>query len=262
MAIHQKKYFHNSLIDKWEKKDGVDFAIALSRVTGWLLQVDWFASHENDIEENMIPLRVSVGTDQNDIFDFMGKSNLDNYYGNILKPIAAKRLKGGGQGGILNRFYSEEKLNTLPLRFKPNEIEIEKAKEIILNNALFLNLVPQRLNPKIPAHIAAQYTYGDCVVFAQAKKDFSNLPAMAIMVSRYSYQFKYSKLGFCHCVNIHSDGEVEDVWGKQPLSKILERFGILEYSMSAEIHNEANENLKRNSPEKYKTSYDQIIQFL
>lgn len=256
-----KSYFHSSLTDKWDKNDGVDFAIALSRITGWLLQVDWFALDENDTEENMIPLRVSVGTDQNDIFDFNGKSNLDRYYEKVLQPIVAERVKSK-YGGILNRFYSEEKLNTLPLRFRPNKIEIEKAKETILRCTAFLSLIPTRLNPEIPAHIAAQYSHGYCVVFAQVKKDLLGLPAIAISVNRYSTQFMYSNLGFCHSVNTHPDGDMEDSWGKQPLSNILNRFGILEYTLSEEEHVRVNENLKKNTPERYKTSYKQISQLL
>lgn len=259
--MKHRSYFHSSLTDKWEKSDGVDFAIALARVTGWLIQVDWFASDQDDTEVNMIPLRVSVGTDQNDIFDFNGKSDLDSFNQKVLQPIAFKRAKGK-YGGILTRSYSEEKLNTLPLRVKPDEIEIEKAKETILKSTAFLSLMPTRLNPAIPAHIAAQYSHGHCVVFAQAKKDIFGLPAIAITVSRYTPQFLYSNLGFCHSVNLHPDGEMEDSWGKQPLINILKRFGILEYTLSEEEHDRGNETLKRNSAEKYKTSYEQISKLL
>jgi hypothetical protein len=259
--MNQQTYFEKVLLDKWEKNDGVNFAIALARITGWLLQVDWLASYEDEPVTDMIPLRVTVGTDQSDIYDFTGKKDLDSYYENILMAIATKRANGK-QGGIANKFYSEEELSALPLRTKPTEAEILEAQEIILKSHSFLNLVPTRINPEIPAHIAAHYTYGHCVVFAQAKKDSGVLPATAIIASRFTEQFSGSRLGFCHSVIMHPDGEAEDVWGKQPLSNILKRYGILDYSLSTEEHDRVNETLKRNSPLVYNKSYDRISTLL
>jgi hypothetical protein len=146
----QQTYFDKTLLNKWEKDDGVNFAIALARITGWLLQVDWLASYEDEPVTDMIPLRVSVGTDQSDIYDFTGKKDLDSYYEIILMPIAAKRANGK-QGGIANKFYSEDELFALPLRIKPNKIEILEAQQMILKNIPFLKLIPKRINPQIPA---------------------------------------------------------------------------------------------------------------
>ena len=257
----EKYYFDKPLLDKWEKNDGVNFAIALARISGWLLQVDWLASYQDEPVTDMIPLRVSVGTDQSDIYDFTGKKDLDAYYETILMPIATKRANGK-QGGIANKFYSEEELFALPLRIKPTEAEILEARKVILQSDSFLKLIPTRINPEIPAYIAAHYTYGHCVVFAQAKKDGGTLPATAVIVSRYTEQFSGSRLGFCHSVIMRPDGEAEDVWGKQPLSKILDRYGILDYSLSTEEHDRVNETLKRNSPLVYNKSYDRISNLL
>ncbi|MDR7212209.1 hypothetical protein [Flavobacterium piscis] len=68
--------FDKGLIVEWENNNGVNFAIALARITGWLLHVDWFGKTQDDLPENMKSLRAYVGTDANLAIDFNGIHDL------------------------------------------------------------------------------------------------------------------------------------------------------------------------------------------
>ncbi|MGN6638504.1 MAG: hypothetical protein ACTHJ8_06300, partial [Mucilaginibacter sp.] len=84
---------------------------------------------------------------------------------------------------------------------------------------------PPRINPRIPAHLAANFTFGKCAVFAEVNERINGTPAYAISAIRYA-SHAIGKTGFCHSVNVHPDGDWEDAWGKQPSVNILNRYGI------------------------------------
>jgi len=256
-----KNAFHWDLVKSWENTDGVNFAIALARLTGWLLHVDWWGANNTLNESEMIPLRVYVGTDRDIVYDITGKRRLEGFCQHIILPIAAKRV-GKRLGGVVTRFYSEDKLFTLPLRVKPNEQEIIKAQLAIKENKNFLDKAIARLNPNIPADWAAQYAFGWCTIYAEALETIRNYPATAILVSKYTQQYQGSKKGFCHCVILHPDGDMEDSWGKQPAEYVLERYGIEEYTLSREEYLKVLENIKTHPYEKYNLGYTKAISFL
>ena len=247
-----KDRFPDELMREWENSDGVNFAIALARASGWLLQVDWWAQSQDDTVEQMKSLRVYVATDGDAVYDFNGRKLIQAYNHYVITPIAAKRKYTGA--GISSRFYSEEKLWKLPLRVKPSETGINKAEEALRQFPMFLNKMPKRINPHIPAHLAANFTYGKCAVFAAANQAITGLPAAAISVSRYA-PFAIGKIGFCHSVTVHRDGEWEDAWGKQPCENILNRYGIEAYTLSEEVQQDVVAKLSKNSPEQYKEYY-------
>ncbi|WGQ08957.1 hypothetical protein QG516_20810 [Pedobacter gandavensis] len=249
------KYFTDSLVKDWDKEDGVNFAIALARISGWLIHVDWLEPFEGAPVELMKSLRVYVGTDVDYVFDFNGKKGVEAYNQYVVTPIAVKRAGLLGSR-IITRFYSEEKLWELPLRTRPDEARVLKAMEIIRRNQLFIEIIPVRLNPQIAAHLAAEFSFDRCVVYAQALQDSKSIKAVAIVANKYTPLYGLSKLGYCHSIIIHPDGEAEDSFGKQPLKNILSRFGILEFNLDDQMQVEANENLKRNSPVKYQEAYD------
>ncbi|CAC9974438.1 hypothetical protein [Flavobacterium panici] len=257
---NNERGFDKGLIVEWENNDGVNFAIALARITGWLLHVDWFGKTQDDLPENMKSLRVYVGTDANLAIDFKGIHNLQEFYNNTITPIVIKRANG--QGGVVTRYYSEDDLKSLPLRVKADENKIKIAEKAILNNLDFLESIPKRLNPKIPAHLAGKFSFGWCMVFAHAKQELEKLPAMSIIATKYTEEFSGTPLGYCHTVNIHPDGEGEDVWGKQPLINILARYGVDKYSLSTEDHLKNTERLMKNSPEKYKYAYNLAVDMI
>lgn len=247
-----KDKFPDELIREWENSDGVNFAIALARVSGWLLQVDWWAQSKDDTVEQMKSLRVYVATDGDAVYDFNGRKLIQAYNHYVITPIAAKRKYTGA--GISSRFYSEEKLWKLPLRVKPSEAGIIRAEDALRKYPTFLGKMPKRNNPHVPAHLAADFTYGKCAVFAAANKVITGLPATAISVSRYA-SYATGKIGFCHSVTLHPDGEWEDAWGKQPRENILNRYSIEAYTLSEDIQQAVVAKLSKNSPEQYKEYY-------
>lgn len=174
-------------------------------------------------------------------------------------PIAEKRAYRR-HGGILTRYYSEATLKTLPLRVKANETYIKKAQIEILKNRSFCEKIPKRLNPIIPADRAAQFSFGWCAPFASALEQAKSLIAIGIVAVKYSPD-QSNTPGYFHSVVLHPDGDVEDSWGKQPLQRILDRFGVLEYVLSREEHLEKNARLMKNSPEKYASAYHEALSY-
>ncbi|UIR57873.1 hypothetical protein LZQ00_08640 [Sphingobacterium sp. SRCM116780] len=250
-----QKYFLDFFLKEWEKEDGVNFAIALARVSGWLIHVDWWTPYNDAPLELRKSLRVYVGTDNDDIFDFIGKKKIQSFNQNVILPIAAKR-GGSFSGGIQTTFYSEEQVWKLPLRVMPSEEKILKAVSIILKSELYLKKLPKRLNPNVPAHLAASFSFGHCAVFAHVLQEKKGLTATAIIAEKYTSQYAFSRLGYCHSVNIHLDGEYEDSFGKQPLDRILARFGVEKYRLDEVTQIEVHATLKRNSPAKYEEIFN------
>lgn len=251
--------FPDELLREWESTDGVNFAVALARVSGWLLHVDWWTPEHGAPIEQMRSLRVYVGTDGDAIYDFNGKKRIQAYNQYTIQPILQKRKYTGG--GVASRYYSEEKLWQLPLRIRPSEAGIAKAEEALRKYPGFLAKMPPRINPQIPAHLAADFTFGKCAVFAAVKQELSGLPAIAISVSRYVEAFSLSKIGYCHSVVLHPDGDWEDAWGKQPPANILTRHGIELYTLSGQVQKDVASRLRKNSPELY-AQYDQLARTL
>ncbi|MBB6127431.1 hypothetical protein [Mucilaginibacter lappiensis] len=158
--------------------------------------------------------------------------------------------------------YSENDLHKLPLRIKANNANVKIAEEAIRKNKSFLEKIPPRLNPHIPAHVAGKFSFGWCAVLAEVIKEMLGLPAVAIIATKFTESANLTPLGYVHSVNLHPDGEVEDSWGKQSLANILDRFGVLEYTLSEEVQCTNNESLKKNSPELYNQAYLEALSFI
>jgi hypothetical protein len=254
----QEGSFLPHLVKAWEDSDGVNFAIALSRITGWLLHVDWLTMNEGkEPVEEMKSLRVYVGDDQHNVFDLRGKQKIASFSNKIVRPIAKDR--GKGKGGVLTRFYSEAKLLNLPLRIKPDLEKVSLAEDAIRKNTAFLEKIPIRKKPFIPAYAAANFTFGRCAVYATAMHDLTNLPVTAVIADRYTEQFGYSKTGYVHSIVLHPDGTAEDAWGRQSIEAIVSRYGIQQYTLNETEHLKVNENLKRNSPDHYNQAYHEAV---
>lgn len=256
----QKKtsFFPKDQLRAWEDSDGVNYAIALARITGWLLHVDWLRN--SDTEEHpqkMKSLRVYVGDNADRIYDVSGNYRVASFMNNIVLPLRKKR--GNPSGGILNVFYSEEKILQMPLRVLPDLKRVFHAETLMRSNDEFLKTVTIRKAPYVPAYQAAKFTFGYCAIFSTALKDILSIPSTAIIALKYNKLFAVSKLGYVHSFNIHSDGKAEDVWGIQTVEQIVARFGIDEYILSESDHTIVNEGLKKNSPEKYQQIYDEAI---
>lgn len=250
--------FPDYILRNWEASDGVNFAIALSRITGWLLHVDWWTPTDNEeVVENMKSLRVYVGNNSNQIYDLKGKQTIATFSNNIIRPIAQKR--GANYGGVATRYYSETKLFGLQLRVKPDENRIKAAQELIIANKDFLEKIPKRQATNVPAHIAADFTYGQCNPFATALSDLRNYKPVALIAKEYNKLFELSELGYVHSFTLDKDGNAIDIWGKDTIENIAQRFGLKKYELDEAEHFNVSQKLKTNSPDKYEEIYEKSV---
>lgn len=250
--------FPDYILRDWEASDGVNFAVALARITGWLLHVDWWTPTDNkEIVENMKSLRVYVGNNFNHVYDLKGKQTIATFTNNIIRPISQKR--GANYGGIATRYYSEEKLFTLPLRVRPDEGRIRTAQKIINANTDFLDTIQKRQTPNVPAHIAADFTYGECNPFATVLSELRGYKPIALIAKEYNQLFGLSKLGYIHSFNLYTDGGAVDIWGKDTIENIALRFGLTKYELDEAEHFKVNQKLKTNSPERYEETYKKSV---
>ncbi len=262
--IKQRMAFDPKLIEEWEASDCVNFAVALSRLTGWLLHVDWWSSstnHEEDISvERLIPLRIYVADHHDQIFDVRGVKSLQDFNQGTITKIAFNIATGSG--GVYTRYYDEEKLATLPIRVQPDESLITLATAAIRANPHYLEAIKVRAAPYIPAFPAAQFTFGRCAAFAEAMNELTGLQPVAILVKRFSNAYagtKRGENGYIHSVVLHTDGMAEDSWGKATLSDIASRFGAIEFITSAQEHRNVVDRLKKNSNDIYESARQYAI---
>lgn len=255
--------FSEDLIRSWEEEDCVNFAIALSRITNWLLHVDWATTAKDLPVDEMTPLRVYVGDHKDNIFDVRGITKIGIFNKKTIEPLILSRCTN--KRAISTKFYTEEKLWELPLRVKPNEIKILDAMKKISENSLFTSIIPQRQRPIIPAYIAAQCSYGWCAVYAEALSNITGLKATSIIAQRFisGAQIEDSDgSGYAHSFVLHEDGTAEDAWGKQSIEEIASRFFILEYHISSEKHLKVVNTLRNNSPDKFNEIYKETSELI
>lgn len=265
--IKQRMVFALKLIEEWESSDCVNFAVALSRLTGWLLHVDWWSSatsqEESNSVERLIPLRVYVADNHDKIFDVRGVKSLQDFNQGTIVKIA--RNLATGSGAVYTRFYDEEKLATLPLRVQPDELSIARATAAIQANPHYLEAITVRTAPYIPACPAAQFTFGRCAAFAEAMNELTGLQPVAILAKRFSQAFsgtKRSEKGYIHSVVLHGDGMAEDSWGKATLNEIACRFGAVEFTINAQEHCNVVEKLRKNSNDTYESARQYAIDLI
>ncbi len=260
--IKQRAAFAPQLIEEWEAEDCLNFAVALARLTGWLLHVDWWTPSMNQSEdvpiERLKPLRVYVADNHDLIFDVRGVKSIADFNHGTIVPLARKL----GNGGIRTRYYEEARLSTLPLRSQPDENKIARAVEAIKANTHYLAAIPARQPPYIPAHQAALFTYGRCAAFAEAMHELVGLQPTAILAVRFSPHFagtRRTESGYFHSAVLHPDGMAEDSWGKAPLKEIAKRFGVIEFKTDNDEHHHVVKNLKSNSPDAYAAAYQEAV---
>lgn len=250
----QRDGFPKQLIEQWEAEDCVNFAVALARVTGWLIHVDWWDNgatnrREDSSSEGLIPLRVYVADNHDQIFDVRGIKHFTDF---VQKTVSRRvRQLGYESGGLLTRYYSEAKLQSLPLRFKPEEQKIEQAMGYICTHPQLFNSIPVRSEPRLPAHDAARYTFGNCSAFAEAMAEKKGLKATALCAVRFAPLYANthrSDDGYVHSLVLHADGTAEDSWGRASLEQIASRFGLLEYRIDADEHKNVVANILKNTP--------------
>ena len=253
--------FPEYVLRNWENSDGVNFAIALARITSWILHVEWWTpTDDKESLENMKPLRVYVGNNSNQIYDIKGKQTISTFSNNIILPITNKR--GYNYGGVVSKFYDESKLFSLPLRIKPSEEKIREAQKLICNNTEFLSKIPPRNEPMVPAYIAAKYTFGLCNPFAEALYDIKGLKPIALIAKEYTKYFESSKLGYVHSFVLDHENNAIDIWGKDSIENIAKRFELTKYDLDESEHQRVTQGLKSQSPEKYNEIYKDSVKII
>ncbi|KAB8050751.1 hypothetical protein GCN74_26765 [Janthinobacterium sp. FT14W] len=258
--------FSPQLIDEWEADDCVNFAVALTRTTGWLLHVDWWSTSSPGAEisvDQLKPLRVYVADNRDGIFDVRGVRTIDEFNQRTIIKIANKI--GVGMGGVLTRYYDETRLPSLPLRCQPNETKVAEAMEAIKVNPAYLATIPKRPTRCIPAYDAARYTFGRCSAFAEAMYELTGLQPVALLATKFSPQFaatRRAKNGYFHSLVMHPDGMAEDAWGKASIEEIAGRFGAIEFRTSSDAHRQVIENMRRSSAEIYNEEYKKALEII
>ena len=176
------------LVAEWEADDCVNFAVALARLTGWLLHVDWWSTSTEQREDipldQLKPLRVYVADNRDQIFDVRGIRSIVDFNKRVLMEQIHKI--GTGNGGVYTRHYDEAGLSSLPLRSPPDEAKIVRAIAEIQSNRYFLAGIPARKQPCIPAYQAARFTYGLCAAYAEAMRELTGLQPVALLAIRFS----------------------------------------------------------------------------
>jgi len=260
--------FAPHLVDEWESRDCIDFAFALSRLTGWLLHVDWWTTATQRLpdgkEDGFKALRVFVGDNKNLIFDPRGVMSTSDFRDRIIKKQI--RMRGhDGSGGVQTRFYDEDKFVTLPLRYPPDAEKIKDAAEAISAHPTYLASVPARYLPKLPAHQAARFSFGLCSVYAEALSQHTGLRATALMATRLLPGWKgpeINKSGYFHSVVMHPDGTAEDSWGKAAIEDIALRYGAVEFVTNDFEHRAVVERIKRNTADVYALRFDEAVSLI
>lgn len=252
----QRTVFSADLIEEWESDDCVNFAVALARLTGWLLHVDWWSTsteQRRDIPlDELTPLRVYAADNDDRIFDVRGVRSIVDFNERVLSKVI--QGKGFRVGGVCTRFYGEAKLSSLPLRSQPDEAKIARATEAIRANPSYLALVPVRTPPYIPADKAAEFTFGYCAAYAEAMRELTGLQPAALLAIRFLPQFEgtqHGENGYFHSVVLHQDGSAEDVWGRGSAEEIARRFGVIEFKVSSEEHRRIIEKIRQSTAERY-----------
>ena len=255
--LKRRTAFAESLVQEWERDACVNFAVALARITGWLLHVDWWSPATDPDEEvpleRLRALRVYVADNHDSIFDVHGVRTIAQFNERTILPLARPL----GTGGIRTRYYSEAAISELPLRTGPDEAKIVRADVAIRSNVGFLAGISPRAPSGLPAHEAARFTYGRCAAFAHALHEYTGAAPVALLANRFSPLFdgtRRSANGYFHSVVLHPDGSAEDSWGKATLQEVARRFGVLEFRISAQEHREVLAALQRNSSEQFEAA--------
>lgn len=263
----QRAAFSPAQIQQWEDTDCVNFAVALARMTGWLLHVDWWSTstiHREDMPVDQLrPLRVYVADNHDRVFDVRGIKTIMEFNESVIRRKAQQAYPGNGC--VYTRYYAEDRLSSLPLRVQPDPLLIALAADAIRDNVPYLAPITPRIMPCIPAHQAARYSYGACAAFAEAMREVHGLRPTALLATRFSPMFegtKRGKSGYFHSVVLHDDGTAEDAWGRGTLESIAARFGAIEFEVSAEEHLAVLDRFRQTSSEAFGSAFNDAIRLI
>jgi len=225
--------FSADLIERCEVNLCIDWAVAFERVTGWPV-------HLAILED--LPVRAYCEDDGNWCYDVRGMMTPLAYSECQVTPLAqdlaATHLHrfGQGQGRLGFQCLGAEGLEKFGL--KADDQLVTECVEAIRQNSAYLGLVPPRPRPWMPTKPLSKWSWGGCVVYAEALSRLTGLPAAIIEATRLLPGVGIGSGEGFHSVVIHPDGELEDVWGKFPAERIAKRYGMASWTLSQHKHRE------------------------
>lgn len=88
----------------------------------------------------------------------------------------------------------------------------------------------------MPAAALSRWSWGGCVVYAEAMSRLTGLPAAVMEPTCMEQWAEIGSGNGIHGVVVHPDGDVEDVWGKFPPMRVARRYGMAEWRLSEARH--------------------------
>lgn len=226
--------FSPEQVRQWEVDRCVAFAVAIERLRGWPV-------HTTNIGDEVV--RFQAEDASNRIYDPRGIFTTDRFDDNVALPLVRMRRDRppsafkDGYPRLGSRCIGEEGLADLGIFLQ--KTQIQDAIALIQGNAAYLNFVPERPFPRLPAKALSKYSWKDCSIYAEALSRITGLPAVTM-------QPIHSAAGdHFHAVVQHPDGLVEDVWGRQSPEAIGRRYEMMRWMFDAQAHRDMIEEAYR-----------------
>ena len=223
----------------------VDWAVAFERITGWPVHIVHIAK---------LPVRAFCEDDGRWVFDVLGMMSPIRH-GDIVGPRVKDREwpeaafidgKARTKLKIGIACVGADRLQDYDL--KADEQRVAACEIAIRANAAYLGLVPERTKPWAAARDIARYSFGGCVVYAEALSRITGLPAVTMTPLGMTPGVQMRSGGF-HDALLHPDGTLEDIWGRFPAERVAARHGMLDWEISAEPHGRMVAEALRTRPE-------------
>lgn len=240
-----KGRFPKDFVSYCETTKCAEWAVALERITGWPVHL---------IEIANSPLRAYCEDDGRWCFDIKGMMT-PLRHGDVIKPLVNpsdwpdSAFIDGGQRTSLKigtACVGADRLEEYGI--KPEAAKIDQCLARIKENAAYLALIPERPKPWASARDIVRYSFGGCVVYAEALSRITGLPAVTITAVGTKPGIELRGGGFHDAVQ-HPDGMLEDIWGRFPIERIADRYGMLGWEISPALHARMLEEALRTRPE-------------
>jgi hypothetical protein len=261
--------FPAAVVEAWEGSQCIAFAVALARSSGWLLHVDWLVDSRNfDDAQLRMPLRAYVGTDGNDIFDARGVFTIEQFAQQIIQPAATRLTAGTGrtQAGVLTRTYDEQNLSKLLQQgVNISDADIVAAQKLIDSRPQYTARIPRRATPTLPAKDASDFSFGSCVLYAEALREILGLPVVAMYAEEFEANWsadKPEKDGYVHSFALHPDNTAEDSWGRHSIERVAARYHVAAWRLELNNHGAMIENMRANSSKDFEEQMSRARQLI
>lgn len=224
----------------------VDWAVAFERITGWPVHLVHVAG---------TPLRAFCEDDGRWVFDVLGMMPPTNHGAEIVGPLVQDRewpesayTDGSAKTRLKTAIACVGAEGLGKYGLEADEARVSRCEAAIRTNAVYLGLVPERPKPWAAARDIARYSFGGCVVYAEALARLTGLPAVTMTHVRMKPGVEMRGGGF-HDALLHPDGTLEDIWGRYPAERVAARYGILDWEISPEPHAKMVAEALRTRPE-------------